>query len=81
MKGRNKLMQGNLKQKPTVQLGDDDLISCKECDGKRFEQAYQLFRVSPLMNGGKVGVHPVPVFVCYNCGVVVEKEYIENLKI
>ena len=52
---------------------DFDAVSCKKCGNAAFDQYYKLYKLSALKSPtGKAQLYNVPIFVCANCGDVLD---------
>jgi hypothetical protein len=54
-------------------------VSCLSCSNSIFDQYYRMYKLSALNSPtGKAQVFNVPVFVCSNCGEILDVKKIEN---
>jgi ribosomal protein L37E len=61
--------------KPSQSLKDEDFeaVSCKQCGNAAFDQYYRLYKLSALKSpNGKQQIYNVPIFVCANCGYILD---------
>jgi len=57
---------------------DGQQMICKECGGKVFDSALLLYKISAVLMGQET-IAPIQVFICKNCGTIVEELLPENV--
>jgi len=67
--------------KPQIDLSKATEMSCQECGGTVFIPANKFLKVSKIITGTpKDAIIPVELFLCGDCGEVVEELLPEELK-
>lgn len=57
----------------SVKQEDFEPVGCKSCGNAAFDQYYKLFKLSALKSPtGKPQMYNVPIFVCANCGEILD---------
>lgn len=71
----------NQPNKPQIDLSKATEMSCQECGGTVFIPANKFLKVSKIITGTpKDAIIPVELFLCGDCGEVVEELLPEELK-
>jgi hypothetical protein len=72
---------GGQEEKP-IQLEKTEAISCKKCGGEIFVQGFGFRKISKLLTGKpKDEVLPVELFLCGDCGEVLNELLPPGLKV
>ena len=72
--------EGNPKQ-PQIDLSKATEMECKECGGTVFIPGNKFLKVSKIITGTpKDAIIPVELFLCGDCGEIVEELLPEELK-
>lgn len=73
---------GQPMEEKTIQLEKTEAIACKKCGGEIFVQGFGFRKISKLLTGKpKDEVLPVELFLCGDCGEVLNELLPPGLKV
>ena len=69
------------KPKMNITMDDTVPVTCKECGGEVFGQAFNVRRLSPLLSPtGDTQIAQIPVMYCMNCSASLDLDNINSPK-